>query len=379
MAEASITEDKIKMQFGDIIEIEAPSDDNMNLKKYYIKFIDPTRIVLVAEDGTETELVIKEDGSLRNEAIIGINIINRAEDPGYAKQNDLLPGAWINIFFDDGDIPIVITGKITNLEEDQIEITTYEDNEVIYIDFAYKGLPEDIPITKIVLREAPIKEKKVLMETVMLDAPVSDVSDAPDAPAPDALAPDADTASPIIEGVAEEEGAVNIPVQPEEFKERVKDLFLNADQIQIGQSLGDVTQVIDIPEAEQRFGIEKQTNDLLDELLSTIPNSQRTRAVLNNIHTMIERFKQLRNEFSLFDQQGNALKQEIQGSNFKPLVNSLKKLNHKLYWILPVVRNKKKVYDTDVDIQEELLDIVPLTLAETRIEEENIIKTYKWR
>ena len=36
-----------------------------------------------------------------------------------------------------------------------IEIKTYPDNEVIYLDFAYKGLPEDLPIEKIELREKP--------------------------------------------------------------------------------------------------------------------------------------------------------------------------------------------------------------------------------
>ena len=45
---------------------------------------------------------------------------------------------------------------------------------------------------------------------------------------------------------------------------------------------------------------------MLDELLSSIPNAERTRKVLNNIHVEIERFKRLRNDFSRFDDNGNA-------------------------------------------------------------------------
>ena len=98
MVEQQVTEEsKIKLQLGDIIEFSAPSDDTINDKKYFIKFIDKTRIVLVGENQDIKELAI-EDGSFRNESIIGINILSRASDPGYAKQNNLIPGNWINIF-----------------------------------------------------------------------------------------------------------------------------------------------------------------------------------------------------------------------------------------------------------------------------------------
>jgi hypothetical protein len=357
MAEANLTpEANLKLQLGDIIEIEAPSDDSVNNKQFYIKYIDPTIIDLIAEDGNETQIAITETGSLRNEAITGINIINRADEPGYAKQNGLIPGVWVNIFFDDGDVPVVVTGKITNLEEDQIEITTHEDNEVIYIDFGYKGLPKNIPIQKIIIRETPPIKDRVEKEI--------DVEIPPQTPIQ-------------IETDVDEVLEVSVAtVQPEEFKERIKDLILQANEIQFGETLDAVKQVVDLPDAEQRFGIEKQTNDLLDELLSTIPNAQRTQNVLNNVHLMIERFKQLRTEFSSFDNQGNALMPAIQGANFKPLVESLEKLNQKLYWILPVVRNKKKLYDIDADLGDEFSDVVPLTLAETRIAENTVVENY---
>ena len=58
--------------------------------------------------------------------------------------------------------------------------------------------------------------------------------------------------------------------------------------------MGEITEQVDISEEQRRYGIDSQTNDLLDELLSSVPSNKRTTKVLNNIHILIERFKQLR-------------------------------------------------------------------------------------
>jgi hypothetical protein len=96
-----------------------------------------------------------------------------------------------------------------------------------------------------------------------------------------------------------------------------------------------------------------QTNDLLDEMLSTIPNAQRTSNVLNNIHIMIERFKQLRQKFSTFDDNGNIGGSLIKESTYKPLVNELLHFKTLLYWLLPVVKNVKKVYNISANTEED--------------------------
>ena len=69
----------------------------------------------------------------------------------------MLELAWINIFFEDLS---KVTGQITQLEEDMIEIKVYPDNEIIYINFDYKGIPLDIGITEIKLTNAPPPKKK---------------------------------------------------------------------------------------------------------------------------------------------------------------------------------------------------------------------------
>ena len=366
MSESPLDEEQVSLQLGDIIEIEAPTDERLHNKTFYIEYIDSEKIDIIG-DGIIEEIKLNDDGSLRNESILSINIISRSDNPGYAEQNQLIPGTWIDVYFS-GDVPAVITGKITNLDEDQIEITLLENDEVIYIDFGYKGIPKDIPIDKINVREPPelIKSQEGIIDIEDQDPKNLESREIEITEQKTNL----DKLSPIDETVADDIAPVN------DVKNQIREMIFEADQLQIGVELEEITQIIDVPESEKRYGIDKQTDDLLDELLSTIPNVQRTQEVLNNIHTMIERFKQLRSEFSDFDEQHNANKPLIKGANYKPLVETLKNLNKKLYWLLPVAKIKKKLYDIDEDIESEYSDIVPLTLAETRTDESNIIDTY---
>ena len=89
-------------------------------------------------------------------------------------------------------------------------------------------------------------------------------------------------------------------------------------------------------------------------MLAEVPSDKRTQRILNNIHISIERFKELRRNFSNFDESGNAEGIKSKGSTYKPLVEKMNKLNTQLYWLLPIVRNKHKIYnfadgDNDVD------------------------------
>ena len=104
----------------------------------------------------------------------------------------------------------------------------------------------------------------------------------------------------------------------------MKLFLLEADQINFGPVLPPVTTFADRPEEQKRYSIENQANDLQEDLLASIPNDQRTRRVKNNIHIMVERFKQLRRKFSTFDKAGNTENIKIKGADFKPLIYKLK-------------------------------------------------------
>lgn len=348
MAKSPSLEDKVQIQLGDIIEIQAPTDSSLNGKQFFISYASSTLIKLIGENSDqEVELPITDTGEFRNEAITEIDLLSRAESPSYSIQNGLVPGAWVDIYFD-GDVPTVVTGKISNLEEDMIELTLLDSGDNIYIDFGYKGIPLDLPIEKIVHRPPPT--------TLASDTPM--VVDIP--------------ADAVVETSPGEEEELPIP----EVKEQIREMIFQADQIKIGEQLDVIVQEVAVPENQQRFGIEKQTTDMLDEMLSSIPNVERTRSVLNAIHTEIERYKQLRTEFSVFDARGNALMPAVQGADFKPLVKSLQSLDQKLFWLLPVVRDTKKLYDVDPDALGDVGDVDSLTLAETRIEEDRVVANY---
>ena len=374
--------DKISIQLGDIIEIVAPGDLGLDHHTFYVKFLDKSKIVLVEGSGSEQSLTLDETGKLDNESISTINILSRATSASYALQNDLVPGKWIDIYFG-GDVPTIITGEITNLEEDMIEITTYPEKDVIFLDFAYKGIPEDIPIIKINLRKTPIGASEAANASEAgpnaneMGPNANEMANANESGPARATA---QVTSFDLEDFAEPDEEETTEKRPPQNKidSQIREMFISADQIQFGTEVEELTQIVDLPESEQRYSLEKQTGDLLDELLSTIPNIKRTDTVLNNIHTMIERFKQLRRKYSVFDKDGNLVKARVQGEDYKPLISTLQTLQQKLYWLLPVVKNIKKVYDyADAGgYAQDYTDIMALEIEEVLKSEADIIAQY---
>ena len=110
----------IELQLGDVIKISNPVNEKLNGQTFIIDYIDNTKMYLINVDTLERiKLKISEDGIIGDGTITQIALLSRSESPSYARQNDLLPGKWINIYFG-GELPLIITGEITNLEEDMI-------------------------------------------------------------------------------------------------------------------------------------------------------------------------------------------------------------------------------------------------------------------
>jgi hypothetical protein len=167
MSEKDIEMDKvpkkkrsITLELGDIIQLEAPSNPDIDESTFIITYLDNQKIN-ITHITTFHPYVLKldENGNVTDESIRSISLLNRSEEKGYARQNELLTKTWIDIHFG-GEVPTIITGEITDLVEDMIEITTYPDVETIYIDFAYQGIPEYLPIDKIVVRTKPASLEK---------------------------------------------------------------------------------------------------------------------------------------------------------------------------------------------------------------------------
>ena len=333
------TQNTMQIELGDIIELIAPSNLAIHEITAYVSHLSSTRIVLTnVANLKQYQLNVNEDGMLTDESIRGIHLLDRSEEKGYARQNNLLPKTWVNIHFN-GEIPVVITGEISNLEEDMIEIITYPELIPIYIDFHYQGLPENIPIEKIIIREKPASLKKV--------GSLSQIRDNLEE-GEEYEVPDDEIASITFNETGE--SVITIPEAKEEqqnMREVLQDMYVDANSIVFGEELEEISQVIEVPVSEQRFGIDVQVNDMMDELLSTIPNSNRIKNVLDNIHNLIERFKELRQQFSKFDTNHNVYDVKRVGAHYKPLVDRISAFDTKLKWIVPVVSNSKKLYDLE--------------------------------
>ena len=310
------TVEKVELRLGDIIRIDDPEDEDLNHQTFLIDYIDELRMNLINTKTFDTKKLPINDGIVAGDTITKIALISRNPELGFARQNGLITGVWVNITFE-GDTPVIFVGQITNLENDMIEIKTI-DGDVLYIDFEYKGVPEHLELKSIEIRDEPPKKAT--------QQPSLEEGD-------------------IVLDEEESEGPRSVP-QEKNIKEQLREIILNADQVVfLDEELGPIKYLVEVSEKKQRYSIDAQVTDLLDDLLSTIPNNQRTDFVMEKIHLMIERFKQLRTQFSTFDANGNVTGRLINGPNYKPLTKYFKELDTNLYWIVPIVKNVKKIYD----------------------------------
>ena len=352
----------VEVALGDIIQIIAPTNSSINEQIYLIEYIDETKIKLInVATSTRLILTMSSKGGFSDESITGIAILNSPEFPGYARQNNLVKNTWVDIHFG-GELPTIITGQITDLEEDMIEIKTYPGEQVFYLDFGYKGIPENIPIEEIRIRSPPSESPLASSTTPLADVASSAAAARLSQEEEIGVAPISISKQPNLPSISPQ-----IPV--EEVKTALKEILLDADSIQFGDELESIIQVVELPEEQKRYSIEKQTTDLLNELVSEFPNIERTKSVLNNIHSIIERFRQLREEFSTFDANGNATLVKRRSEDYKPLAKTLLSLNQKLFWILPVSKNIRKFYNVDSSNPTDF----NVTTIEESIERENAL------
>ena len=339
---------KIELQLGDIIRIEDPSDDNLNNNIFIIDYIDKSKIKLIEEKNLrQLQLKIDASGIINNGTITSVDLLYRNDNPGYVKQNNLFTGDWINIYFG-GDIPMLLTGKITNIEEDMIEVQTYPDKNIIYINFDYKGIPEDLPIESIQIREEP--------QNIQVELEPSEVA-----------AEHEMTEEDVLSQWSDEIFQEDLQLPDSKIKQINKPLkqIIEANQIEFGDYIDAIQEYIDIDKEKYRYNLDTQTNALLNDLLSNIPANKRSDSVLNNIHIMITRFIQLREIGSVFDKNKNITSIRVKDANYKPLAEYLNTFKNKLYWILLVSKNIKKIYDTNDNIDQELFENTDVSILHT--------------
>ncbi len=214
----------------DIVKYSEEEVDDIIKKSSKLNILDENEltinqnIYLINTDTLERlRLSIDEDGTIGDGNITRIAILSRSDTPSYARQNELLPGKWINIYFE-GDFPVIITGKITNLENDMIEIKTVDD-DVIYINFDYKGLPENLPIQMIEIREKPSEPLVQVEKEQPEEEPLEEI-------------PQLEVEKKFVEP---EKIQLTIPVK--DIKNQIREFIVKADQVQFGDEESKIIQI----------------------------------------------------------------------------------------------------------------------------------------
>lgn len=390
----------LTIELGDIIQIIAPTHQEIHEHIFLVDYVSSRIIKLIDTESLEKS-VLKLDatGQITDESITTIKLLSRADEKGYARQNNLVVSTWVDIRFG-GDVPAIITGMITNLEEDMIEIRTYPEDEMIYINFGYMGIPEDIPIEEIKIRAPPA----AFLVTEPATEPATEAGfltmgmDALSSESSGSLTPREERRRQrqLARGQSEVGGEEDVSEQPvgeseytllsvapaptvaasagqemmvptSALREKLRAIIIDADQIEVGEDLDVLVQTVDIPDENRRFNLDKQCDDLLDTLITNVPSAEKTRAVMAHIQRMVVRFRELRHKFSQFDANGNPSIPPHKSALYRPLIETLMRMDHALRWIIPVVRSRKVIYDIPIDERTAAeMDIMPRLIQEER-------------
>ena len=367
----SIDFEKTKLLLGDIIKIYAPTNAEIHDQDYMIEYIDNQKMKLLGENGSEF-LTLDERGYLNDQSIIKIDILYRNSEIGYVKQNNLILDQWINIYIG-GDLPRIIVGNIVDVEEDMIKLKTYPEEDYLYIDFGYQGIPEHFNIEKIEIRDPPSMEKE---ENDVLEKQESLLQD------PDLNEDDVTSELEITKikeskyDVELEEGEIFEPSSLDRgsHEDILEDELKEVEIFTIGEKLGKVTQFERLGEDKKKYGLDIQINDFVENMINKIPFDKRNSYQIKKFNIMIERFIKLRDDFSNMDENNNPT--SIKKLTLKkPLTNKIIYNNNNYSWIKPVTKLTKKIYDINQDeINAE--DIIELSLLNTRNEEYEIYENY---
>ena len=321
----------ISLQLGDIIQLDAPTNSSLHDKIYFIKFINNEKIVLIDAAKIIT-LTLAQNGKLEEESISNIILLSRHKSPSFVVQNNLEVKKYISIYFGE-PIPKVLNGLITNIENDMIEVTTLPEKDILYIDFAYSGIPEYLNIEKIIIREK--------VDETRLAASENEGSKSADAL----------SESLLYQGDTQE---LDYDLKVYETAKDYDSIII--DTIELGAELDSIEHEVNVSDEEQRYSIDKQTNDYLDKLINAYLPEQRTPEVINRIHNEINYYLQLRTIYSNFDANNNPSIIEERGEHYKYLKEQLFNLNKKLYYILPIVSNVRNLLINDVSEIDEMED-----------------------
>lgn len=318
------------LQYGDIIKISAPSNEKINGRIFFIDYIDHEwiRCIDISQPDEKYSYKIEWDeeekeGFLIDTSIEQISLINRGDDLGYVKINNLQKDDTLIIEWAIPQMPQSRV-KIQDIVLDAIEIIDLETKDILYIDFEYKGIPEYIEKIRVISGiEGPLEK----------------------------------TDEPIEEYFETEEQPVEIGQSALQLLSKQGDAVLReiVSMNDVSEDLDAIEMEMEIPENQQRYTLDVQIEDVSDHLYSRFPKHLHTPELGIEITKQINRFVELRQKFSDFQENGIILSKKTET---RPIVKKfIQETDNFPYRVFtPVVQLKKKVYVECLEEQEQLLE-----------------------
>jgi hypothetical protein len=332
-----------KLFLGDQIKINATvSESKLQNNVYEVVYIDLSTVHL---NDKKTQQLIKlriRDGEfadkIEDEDILEIQVMERKPTHKFVEQHDIKLNMILSVELsltpqqirqqlqeqqekqegekekqeeqeeeEGGDKPLIMICKVIDVDENQdmIEVKIILDDkdsssssssfspeikeqllkDSIFINFGCRGLPFWIKRIKVIeYKPTPSPSKP------------SDVAE-----------------DHTIQGEGEgegEEGDVGIDLDLSEALDEGNHIFANL--------------MYEVPSSQKIVSEIKQYNDLLENIIASVPKHKRTEVELNSIHRNIERFFQLRKEYSTFDKKNTKIENNFLSidSFFFPNLNS---------------------------------------------------------
>ena len=240
----------MQLELGDIIKLFSTELEEYNDKVFVITFLNNENLVIQNIVSNDVHRLPIKNGILLDKLIDNIHLLKRHEEKGFVLQNKLTVNMWIDIHgIYNSDIPFSWTGKITNIEEDMIEVALHglEEEAIIYIDFAYQGISPDSNIKKIHIRDKPVDDAY----------------------------------------------SQNMDIEINENQtNNVTSETINIDKIIFHEDFLEAIQVKEIKHAHNHtYSLESQINDMVEDILAN--NSKPSKELLREIFVLSERYKVL--------------------------------------------------------------------------------------
>jgi hypothetical protein len=392
----------ISLELSDVIIIEnlqpvqsdaQSSENNKNKKEtFLIEYVDSKKIKAINIETFEKIILLIDHitHQFTNYTASRITVVHQHPEKGFTRQNNLLKSTWINIVFlnPDTNVEESFVGKITKHVNDEIKIVTYPDKQTIFIDFEYKGLPEDIPIVSIKIIDDIIPRKKKskinVTDKINIDTQEKKTSISLDnADLKGSLSNDVENVNNNVSDdnnmgdvILEQDHGISLDnadlkgslsnvvenvnnVEQDNYVQDDNEPNVNSEyDIVIGDELYDsITEFVEVDLSKNIYGIDSQKNDLLDSMLIQIPIEKRTEKNKLHVSTMVDRFVQLRNQYSVFDSRHNITDVKTVNRIGNPMLSYFTKLDKTLYWIVPVTQTKSHLSTSTYMPDEDFVDV----------------------